>query len=169
MKLATVALTMTAALCLPAWAQENGRFEVGFRAGVGQYGYVDDPSHKRGVFGVEACAFCNGGFALFTGYSRFLAPGEPSGYQSGDLVGVGLRIQGRRQVRPFFDVGLAVGGSRFGRGAGTRTMTTAGLELGGGVTILAGSHLYFRPQVRLRVMNELYAALSAEMGIGWRF
>jgi hypothetical protein len=156
-------------LCLSAWAQENPRFEVGLKGGVGVYSYMDDRSHQRGVVGAEVCAFCGGRFALFGGYSHFLPPGAPSGYQSANLVEGGLRIQGRRRVRPFFDAGAAVGNSRFSRGTGTRTVTTAGAALGAGVMIQAGPHLYLRPQGRFYIMSQQYVAAAAEVGIGWRF
>ena len=155
--------------CLPARGQPIPRFEAGFRGGAGQYDYSDDRTRTRGVFGAEVCAFCSGRYALFGGYSRFLPPGGSSHYQSADQIGLGLRIQGRRQVRPFFDIGLAVGYSRFDSGIYARSTTTAGAELGGGVTFLVGPSLYIRPQVRLCAMSEVYVAASGEVGIGWRF
>jgi hypothetical protein len=152
-------------LSLSAWAQENPRFEAGFRGGAGEYGYIDDAGHTRAVVGLEVCAYRGGRHALFGGYSHFLPPGAPSGYGAADLVEGGLRIQSRRQVHPFFDVGVALGHSRFR----TRAFTTAGVALGAGVMIPAGRRLYLRPQGRLYVMSQSYIAVAAEIGIGWRF
>ncbi|MBZ5586636.1 MAG: porin family protein [Acidobacteriia bacterium] len=158
-------------LCAPSFAQrENPRYEVGFRAGAGAYSYIDNSAYTRAVVGLEACAFCGGRYALFGAYSHFLAPGPPSRYKSADLLHTGLRIQGRRRVSPFFDVGIAAGYSRFLWGAGaTRSITTAGVGLGAGVAFRTAKGPYIRPQVRLSIMSEAYLAASAEIAIGWRF
>lgn len=156
-------------LCLSAWAQDNSRFEAGLKGGAGQYSYIDDSSNTRGVVGVEVCAYCAGRFALFGGFSHFTPPVARSGYQAADLVEGGLRIQGRRLVRPFLDVGVAVGQSRHSWGDGTRAFTTAGAALGAGVMIPVGPHLYVRPQARLYIMSQQYFAVAGEIGLGWRF
>ncbi len=157
-------------LCATSFAQaENRKYEVGFKAGVGGYAYFDNRAPARTVIGVETCAFCSGRYALFASYSRFAAPGAPSRYQSADLVNAGLRIQGRRRVSPFFDVGFAAGTSRFLWGASTRSINTAGAALGFGVAFRTAKGLYIRPQFRLNVMSEAYVASSAEIAIGWRF
>ena len=166
-----VATASAILLCAPSFAQtEKPRYEVGFRAGAGGYSYIDDNPYTRAVLGLEACAFCGKRYALFGAYSHFLAPGPPSRYKSADLFNTGLRIQGRRRVSPFFDVGFAAGYSRFLWGASTiRSMTTAGIGLGTGVAFRTAKGLYIRPQVRLFIMSEAYAAASAEIAIGWRF
>jgi hypothetical protein len=156
---------LAGALSLSAWAHENPRFEVGLKGGAGALSYVDDNPYQRGLVGGEVCAYCSGRFALFGGYSHFLPPGAPSHYGAADLVEGGLRIQGRRRVRPFFDTGVAVGHSSFS----TRGLTIGGVALGTGVTILAGPHLYIRPQARLYIMSHAYLAVAGEIGIGWRF
>ena len=148
-----------------AWAQDNPRLEAGLKGGAGAYSYVDDNARSRGVVGLEVCAYCSGRFALFGGFSHFLPPGAPSHYGAANLVEGGLRIQGRRRVRPFFDAGIAVANSRFRM----RTRITGGLALGAGVTILAGPHFYIRPQARVYAMNQAYLAVAGEIGIGWRF
>jgi hypothetical protein len=120
---------------------------------------------SRAAVGLEVCADCSERFAFFGGYSHFLPSGAPNHYEAADLVEGGLRIQGRRRIRPFFDAGTAVGHSRFN----TRTRTTGSLALGAGVMIPAGQHLYIRPQARAYAMTQSYVAVAAEIGIGWRF
>lgn len=165
------AATLLFSLCAPCFAQaENARFEAGVKAGAGSYSYLDDRAGTRGVLGVEACAFCGGRYALFAAYNHFLAPGQPSSYESADLLNVGLRIQGSRRVSPFFDAGFAAGNSRYsGRYRPARSTTTAGAGLGAGVTFRTAKGLYFRPQVRVYIMSEAYIASTAEIAIGWRF
>jgi hypothetical protein len=156
--------------CAASLAQEQKpRYELGFHGGVGQYSYTDDKGYNRGVLGAEGCAFCGGRYALFGSYSHFLAPGHSSAYHSADLMNSGLRIQGRGRVSAFFDVGFAVGFSRFGYGGYRRELTTAGAALGGGVTFRFAKGLYIRPQVHVSAMSSYYLAAGAEMAIGWRF
>jgi hypothetical protein len=157
--------------CLPEWAQDNPGIEVGIQGGAGGYAYIEN-SHAgvRGVVGVEVCALCGGRFAIFGEYNHFLPPTGNSGYQSAELFGGGLRIQGRGRVRPFFDAGFAAGKSNYAMYSGSpRTYTTAGATLGFGVMIPAGRSFYIRPQLRLSMMSEQYLAASAQVGIGWRF
>jgi hypothetical protein len=118
---------------------------------------------------MEGCAYCNGRYALFASYSRFLAPGLPSRYQAADLVESGIRIQGRRRVSPFFDAGFAAGVSRFLWGAGNRTTIMAGAGAGTGVAFRFAEGMYVRPQVRLRVMARGYVAGTLEIAAGYRF
>ncbi len=171
MRTVSIAAASAFLLCTSSFAQtEKPRYEAGFKAGAGGYSYIDDHAYTRSMFGAEACAFCGGRYALFGAYSHFLAPGAPSGYRSADLLNTGLRIQGRGRVSPFFDVGFAAGYSRFLWGASTiRSVTTAGVGLGAGVAFRTAKGLYIRPQLRMSVMSEAYAAASAEIAIGWRF
>lgn len=169
-----VAIASAFLVCAPSLAQpENARYEVGFSVGAGGYSHYDDVAHTRAVLGLEACTFCNGQYALFGSYSRFLAPARASGYRSADLFNVGLRIQGRRWVSPFFDIGLAAGNSRFpgwrGGRSTTESINMAGAAFGTGVTFRTAKGLYVRPQFRLYIMSELYFAGSAELAVGWRF
>ncbi len=159
---------LAGALSLSARAQGNPRFEAGFRGGGGGYENITSTGPRRGVVGGEVCAYCSGRFAFFGGYSHFL-PAGATGHQSANLVEGGLRIQGRRRVRPFFDIGVVAGHTSYTSGSGTGTFTTGGVALGAGVMIPAGPHLYIRPQFRVRIMSQSYAAVAAEIGIGWRF
>jgi hypothetical protein len=167
---------LASVLSMSAWAQPNAQFEVGVKGGVGAYGADNAPSPGFGQVGVEVCAYCGGRYALFGEYSHWLSPAAPKSgiIDSADLFGVGLRIQGRRRVRPFFDIGLAVGRDSFWCGcSGTPTTldahTTTGVVVGGGVMIPVGKHLYLRPQIRIRPMSAFHGAASAEVGFGWRF
>jgi hypothetical protein len=153
-------------LCSQAWAQET-RFEAGGRVAGGNYGYMEDEDRSRVVVGAELCAYCSGKRALFAEYNHFFAPSS-GGYREADLVAGGLRLQGGRKVRPFFEVGIAVGHSRFGI-TSTTSRTTIGAAIGAGVSIPVGSRFYSRPQFRLFPMSEQYLALSYGVGAGWRF
>jgi hypothetical protein len=158
--------------CTSSFAQTKApRYEVGFRAGTGSYNQYEDGGTDGSVLGVEGCAFCNGRFALFGGYTRFLDSRD----RSADLVEAGLRIQGRRRVSPFFDIGFAAGtirrhwyDSSFGAPS-TQTMNSAGGGLGAGVAFRFARGVYIRPQARIRVMSEGFIPGSAEIAIGWRF
>ena len=152
-------------LCMSSWAQENTHLEVGIKGGAGAY--LGDGSTSFGHVGVEVCAYCGGRYSLFGEYSHWLSSEQLrfGANYSADLFGVGLRIQGRRRVRPFFDIGLAVGRDNLVRDV----RTNAGVVFGGGVMVPVGKHLYLRPQVRLYGMGEARVAASAEVGFGWRF
>jgi hypothetical protein len=167
----TAAAALLFPLCALSFAQaEEPRYEAGFKAGAGSYSYLDDRAGTRGVLGVEACFFCAGRYGLFAAYNHFLAPGRPSSYESADLLNLGLRIQGRGRVSPFFDVGFAAGNSRYAEYIRyTRSTTTAGAGLGAGVAFRTAKGLYIRPQVRVYVMSEAYVASSVEVAAGWRF
>jgi hypothetical protein len=147
-------------LSAPAWAQETGKFNAGFKGGVG--GYLSEVSSPTlGTVGVEFCAYCSGRFALFGEYSHWFGVTDSS-----DLAGLGLRIQGKRSVKPFFDIGVSGGSDRSGRWV----YTAAGLVFGAGVTIPIKQRFYLRPQVRLygRGKSE-YMDATAQVGFGWRF
>jgi hypothetical protein len=161
-----IAIAIGFMLCARSFGQGlNAPHELGFKAGAGSFSYIDDRSHARGLLGAEACAFCGGRYALFGTYTHYLAPGGGSSYKAADLFNVGLRIQGRRKVSPFFDVGFAAATSRFG----AETGSMAGGGFGAGVAFRTERGLYIRPQFRLYVLSEAYIAPSAEIAVGWRF
>lgn len=88
---------------------------------------------------------------------------------SADFGAAGLRLQGTGGVRPFFDIGLAVGRDQHFRGGGGGL---GGIVLGAGVRIPLGKHWYVRPQVRfygLAGKDAGHQAFSAGAGIGYRF
>lgn len=168
---------MAGVLSLPAGAQDATRFELGIKGGGGSVGYLDDSSAPaRGVIGAELCAWCSGRYALYGEYSHWLpADARNSSYTGSDTFGLGLRIQGTRKIRPFFDIGIAGLNHRITTVFSGRTIhsseTTGGVGFGAGVRIPAGEHLYVRPQVRFYALGGAgpYAGLSAEVGVGWRF
>jgi hypothetical protein len=159
-------------LCTPLSAQtDEPRYEVGVKAGVGDYSYFGNVSNTRAVFGFETCIFCDSRYALFGTYIHLQAPELSSRYQSADLFSIGLRIQGRGMISPFFDAGFLAGNSRSREYRyGTKESTaTAGLGLGAGVAFRAKKGIYVRPQLRMGVMSKSYVAVSGEIAIGWRF
>ena len=148
-------------LGVPAGAQETGKFEIGVKGGVGGYVVADSGSTSPtlGTVGLEFCAYCAGRFGLFGEYSHWFGDRAAT-----DVAGFGIRFQGKRQVRPFFDLGVAGGRDTVGRS----TSTGAGLVLGAGVTIPIKQRFYLRPQVRL-YGKENHADVTAQVGFGWRF
>jgi hypothetical protein len=147
-------------LSIPGFAQTTGKFDAGIKGGVGGYA-AEGSSPALGTVGVEFCAYCAGRFGLFGEYSHWFGANNSS-----DLAGVGLRIQGKRSVKPFFDFGVSAGQDVFGR----HTYTAAGLVLGAGVTIPLKQRFYLRPQVRLYGRgNSDYLDATAQVGFGWRF
>ena len=157
--------------CMPTWAQNNPRYELGIKGGVG--------ADKQGHIGVEVCAYCEGSYALFGEYTHgFAPPSMLTSYRFAELFGAGLRIQGLWPLlfnTGFFDFGFALEHGR-GLAKGHTTKTTGGVVLGVGVMIPAGEHLYVRPQLRFYAMAEPNVAVdqgaragSAEVAIGWRF
>lgn len=105
-----------------------------------------------GQFGVEACLLCSGRLGLFTEYTHWAASSgssrsNPSDLvRRADLVGAGLRIQGRGRISPFFDVG-AVFGQDDHRAPGNGG-ALGGIVVGGGVRVPIHGHWYLRPQIR---------------------
>ena len=165
-------------LCAPAFAQSEGRFDIGVKAGGGNYTAQGLDNRGFGNVGVEACAFCAGHFGLFGEYSHWFSDGSAKAgtITSAELGGFGVRFQGTRRVRPFFDFGLAVGDDTFPTSSpfntqiiGEKSHATAGIVLGGGVTIPFNKHFYVRPQVRFYGMEGRHAAATAQVGFGWRF
>lgn len=161
-------------LSVSAFAQSEGQFEIGGKAGGGSYTAMGANARGFGNIGVEGCAFCAGRFGLFGEYSHWFSEGGPRAGKitSAELGAFGARIQGGQRVRPFVDFGLAVGNDTFPTSsfASVRTdsHSVAGIVLGGGVTIPVKKHFYIRPQVRLYPMYQ-HAAFAAQVGFGWRF
>ena len=129
-----------------------------------------------GNVGVEGCAFCAGDFGLFGEYAHWFSDGSSKAraITSAELGAFGARFQGGQRVRPFFDLGLAVGDDTFpscgcsNTITGASSHTTAGVVLGGGVTIPFKKHFYVRPQVRFYGTYGPHAAVAAQVGFGWR-
>jgi hypothetical protein len=160
---------LSSLLALSAAAQENHPYELGIKGGAGLLGHRDDAVPARPSFGVEACFSCQNRVAWFADYSHLFDSRGGSAYRSAEFLAAGLRIQFRQRVRPYVDVGLALGHSRFGPGGDPDTFTGAGLALGVGVRIPIGSRLYVRPQYRLAFLKDSFAAALGEVGVGWRF
>ena len=172
-----LAMGLAGVLSVSAFAQSEGQFDIGVKAGGGSYTAMGLDNRGFGNVGVEGCAFCAGRFGLFGEYSRWFTSDSPHPRKitSADLVAFGARIQGGQRVRPFFDIGLAVGNDSYptssgftGRITGEHSHSTGGIVLGGGVTIPINKHFYVRPQVRLYPMYQ-HAAFAAQVGFGWRF
>ena len=157
-------------LSTPAWAQvsapawsQNTRFELGAKAGA--VAFVDDGLAVSGAsVGVEVCAWCEGGFALFGEASYWDHFGE-----SASIAGVGLRIQRIGTYclgLCFVDLGIGTldHPSVFVGSVRVRRRLATGIA-GIGVWIPIGPKLYVRPQLRFYPG----AFASAEAGFGWRF
>jgi hypothetical protein len=156
-----------AGLFLTQALAQSARFELGVKGGGGKY--TDDES-ARGLIGVEACVWCAGRYALFAEYTFWPVPAGQTSNRSANLVGAGLRVQRLAAWclnACFFDGGIAMTDGPFVSSTGA-TKTAAGLVIGAGVRIPAGQHLYVRPQIRVYSIGS-NSAVSAEMGIGWRF
>ena len=165
---ALFAVVLAAIFSTPAWAQ-NSRFELGGKGGAG---YFNLDGSRRGLIGVEVCAWCGGRYALFGEYSFWPKPAGNNSFRPANTAGVGLRIQ-RIGILCldlcFFDVGIAVANGALGIATETGNTARSGLlVLGGGINIPIGERLYIRPQVRGYAGGD-NSASSAEVGIGWRF
>jgi hypothetical protein len=130
------------------------RFELGATAGGGAYGDYGRGSAGAQA-GVEACLLCSGRLALFGEVTHFFAGGP----QAVNLAGGGLRLQGRRNVRPFVDIGFVAGGNRGGQ--------SRGMVTGAGVQVPLSQRWYLRTQARLYASIRPAAILS--LGLGYRF
>ena len=142
--------------------------ELGMTVGVGQYTYDenDSPGTRESV-GAEACLLC-GHRALFVDYSHWTRPNghDATLYGSADTGTAGLRVQWRKGIRPFFDIGVAVGNARFEHHGST---TSAGLVIGAGVTVAQAEHFYLRFRGRVMYLSQYYIATDLAVGAGWRF
>jgi len=153
--------------------------ELGFTGGGSAFGAEDAGMPAYVTFGAEGCLRCSSGVGMFAEYShwRLASGGRPTRITSVDMVAAGLRLQGKRRIRPFFDAGFAVGWDRFewpvsgagGVGMGRGSHGSPGLVLGGGVAVHAGRRWYVRPQVRVYVLRGIHAGVAASVGAGYRF
>jgi hypothetical protein len=156
-------------LALPALAQQA---ELGATIGGGAFGAEDAGLPTFVTFGLEACAVCSGHFALFgevTQWQRVAGGARNGRINSVTVLAAGLRIQGRRGVRPFFDAGIAGGWDRFEYLGGRDSHGNPGLVLGGGAAIPLRGGWYIRPQGRLIVLRGFHGGFSGSVGIGYRF
>jgi hypothetical protein len=151
--------------------------DLGAMAGAGGF-TASGPTLAAGQVGVEACVLCAGRFGLFVEYSHWFTSGATHGYNASDVVaradlaGVGLRIQGRGRIRPFFDVGVAGGRDEHVQ-AGTGG-ALGGIVVAGGARIPLKGRWYIRPQVRVYGLSphsleglSPHWALSGLVGIGY--
>jgi hypothetical protein len=148
-----------------AYAQ---KVEIGGVAGFGAVAASDLSSAAGVAAGVELCGICARSFALFAEYSHFERVGSsPAFYRISrfDLAGAGLRIQGGRRVRPFFDAGFVWGRDEYGA---DNSHANAGGVLAGGAAVGMGGSSYLRPQFRVYVLRGLHAVAVISVGIGAR-
>jgi len=117
---------------------------------------------------------CGGRSGVFLEYSHWqLTP--PGGKTSAlNYVAGGLRIQGKnRHVRPFFDIGVAIGqydGNPHDFVHKSESFGTGGIACGAGVSISIGKRLYLRPQVRMAGgLPKGVVVGSFSVGAGYRF
>ena len=152
-------------LALPLRAQIA---EAGFTIGGGTFAAEDTGSPGYTVIGAELCAFPTKPAALFAEYNHWQRAStlrRESGISSVDLFATGLRLQGGREWRPFFDLGFAAARDQFD----SKSHTNPGLALGAGVAKSIGPGWYFRPQVRLYVLRGIHAGFAASLALGYRF
>ncbi len=158
-------------LMLAAALAYGQKLELGGVLGVG--GFATDDLQRRGFAnaGVEACGWCGGRFGLFGEYSHWEEADAkfPTRIQRSDLAAAGLRIQGGRRIRPFFDIGMAGGQDRYVYPGGGGAHNLVGVVLGGGAAVSIREKWYIRPQVRVYGLSGYHAAASVSVGIGYRF
>lgn len=175
--LAVVAVTDLRAQQSPQSTRMNSRLapgaQIGGTIGLGSFGTTEYTSGGFVVAGVEGCALCGGKFGLFMEYDHWRL--TPTGYETSvlNLGAGGLRIQGRgRRVRPFFDVGGALGrynGKPHGYIRRSEDFSMGGVIIGTGAAISVGEKWYVRPQARLALMTSGNIAGVLNFGIGYRF
>ncbi len=151
--------------------------ELGATVGFGAAGAGDLSATPFVSFGAELCALCRGRFAIFVEYNHW----EPSSTDfsrtitSLNVFGAGLRIQGGKRVRPFFDAGFAAATDSytyymgFGAPSATGRHTNPGFVLGGGAAIHIGGRFYVRPQLRVIVARGYHYAAGGGAGFGITF
>ena len=152
------------------------RIELGALAGAGGF-TASGPTLVTGQVGTEVCLLCRGRFGIFGEYSHWFSGASSSLFnpsdqvRRADLVGGGLRIQGRGRVKPFFDVGIAGGQDEHRAGNGG---ALGGVVVGGGVRFPFRERWYIRPQVRAYGLSphtlegvDAHWALSGAVGIGY--
>ena len=122
--------------------------------------------------GAEACVRCQGRIGYFLEYTHWSL--TPAGGQTSllNLGGGGIRIQGKnRYVRPFLDVGIAVGiydGHPHNYVHKDESFDIMGVMLGFGMTVSLPKGFYVRPQAKVAVSPET-AVGFASVGLGYRF
>lgn len=151
-----------------AFAQKT---EVGGVAGFGNVAVQDEGSSGALAFGAEFCGVCSGGYAVFAEYSHLESVGNFA-IKRFDIVAGGLRIQGGRRVRPFFDIGIAYGVDRFegySYDGKLNSHGNVGVVLAGGAAIRLKDRLYVRPQFRLYALRQIHVVAVGSAGVGIRF
>lgn len=143
--------------------------ELGGRLGLG--GFLT----AHGAFtalGVEGCVRCQGRLGVFLEYNHWWL--TPAGGETSvlNLAAGGLRMQGRNKyLRPFFDIGIAVGnydGKPHDFVRRTENIDIMGAMLGVGMTVSLPKGFYIRPQARLAISPETGVGF-ASAGLGYRF
>jgi hypothetical protein len=146
--------------------------EVGMSWSSGPLNYSEGlQPGSRTIFSVDTCLYCNRSRAVFIDYSRWGKPraSYQTGYRGADTITGGVRIQAHGRVRPFFDAGVAVGGSRYQSSSSRKTnISLIGGVVGTGVTIPV-QRFYVRVGGRVLVMSDSYGAADLSVGAGWRF
>ena len=152
-----------------ASAQTSPTAEVGVIMSISAVSVEDGDGGVLSGFGVDVA-----GTAKSTGYvsySRWDRPGDPSrGITGAVMFRGGWRVQGHsRRVRPFFDLGGAIGEADYVRpNTAAWSHSYFGVDVGGGATIAIGNRAYMRPQARAQWL--IYGgAISAGIGVGIRF
>lgn len=158
------AAVLFCAAAFPAPAQPA---EFGFTLAYAGGGAADLPYRSFGSVGFQGCGFCDRRFAVFGDYRHLFATETVrTQITSFDLVSGGLRIQGRRRVRPFVDVGAVVGVDRFTYSAGQGSHASGGFVVCGGARLPVTDRVYLRPEVRLFATTGFHAVFTVGAAIG---
>lgn len=145
------------------------RSEIGVTAGFGAFAATDVRATRAVAVGAEFCTLCSGRLGVFAEYSHLEGVGRRHEIDRFDIVAGGLRVQGGRRVRPFFDVGLAYGVDSFHWYGGRASHGNPGIVLAGGAAIRLRDRLYVRPQFRVYGLWGIHAAIAGGAGVGLRF
>jgi len=152
-------------------ARQQPLSQIGVRVGVGGYSYADDQPGSRGLLGAEF-SLGRGSRMLFADYVSMSKPDASynTGYRRADVVTAGLRLRKRRDgAQPYFDIGAAIGNSRYERRAGAVTkLVTSGVTLGVGV-LVPKDRYFFRIGAQMMVMSQYYFGGALSLAFGWRF
>ena len=150
--------------------------QIGGMIGFGRFWKYNWNSATYVVAGGEACARCGGRYGFFVDYNHWSRRGTGTGNApaiSLDLASLGLRIQGKdERVRPFFDVGLAVGRKHRDSLIYPGRQQSTGLVGGGlgfGAAISASEHWYVRPFGRVFLLSTNENDAIAGASVGYRF
>jgi hypothetical protein len=158
-------------LALSAAAGYSQRSEFGARAGFAAAAAPDVSTSSGVVLGAEFCGLCSGTFAFFAEYNHLetLGSARSNGITRFGIVAGGVRLQGGRGVRPFFDAGVAYGVDSFRWSSGSDSHGNPGIVLAGGAAIGLKEGLYIRPQFRLYALRDIHVVAAATAGFGMRF